>query len=194
MSVLLIDNYDSFVFNLARSVREAGFDTLVRRNDTVSLDEIASMAPKAIIISPGPCGPVDAGISVPIVRGFSGRIPILGVCLGHQAIGHAFGLGVHPSGAPVYGHPADILHDGSGLFSGLANPFTAARYHALVVEEPAPGHPLRVTARTSDGLVMALAHESHPTFGVQFHPESILTGVGDAILARFFRLALREDG
>jgi anthranilate synthase component II len=187
--ILLIDNYDSFVYNLARYLREMGCATRVVRNDELSLDDVRRMAPVAIVISPGPCAPSRAGISVELVRAFSDRIPILGVCLGHQAIGEALGGEVARSPLPVHGMRCRVHHDGTGLFAGLPAPLWAGRYHSLcVVEKSLPGA-LRVTARSDDGVVMALAHASRPLLGVQFHPESVLTESGHRLLSNFLTLA-----
>lgn len=186
--ILLIDNYDSFVHNLARYVGELGRKREVIRNDAASVEDILARAPDAIILSPGPCGPDEAGISVALVKAAArANIPLLGVCLGHQCIAAAFGGAIRRS-APVHGKPAQIEHDGSGLFTGIPNPFTAARYHSLVADL-APGGSLRPTARATDGTLMALAHESAPIFGVQFHPESVLTEHGHRLLGNFLDLA-----
>jgi anthranilate synthase/aminodeoxychorismate synthase-like glutamine amidotransferase len=187
--ILLIDNYDSFVYNLARYLREMGGATRVVRNDQLSLDDVRRMAPRAVVISPGPCTPSRAGISVKVVREFADRLPILGVCLGHQAIGEAFGGEVARSPAPVHGVRCRVHHDGSGLFSGLPSPLWAGRYHSLcVVEESLPAT-LRVTARSDDTVVMAVAHATRPVFGVQFHPESVLTECGHRLLSNFLTYA-----
>jgi anthranilate synthase/aminodeoxychorismate synthase-like glutamine amidotransferase len=187
--VLLIDNYDSFVHNLARYLTELGCETEVVRNDRLTVDDIARHPCAAVVISPGPCSPTEAGVSVPLVRELSGTVPILGVCLGHQAIAAAFGGRVIRAPEPVHGRASRVRHDGTRLFEGLPNPLTVGRYHSLVAEESTLPPMLRVTARTDDGLVMACEHESHPTWGVQFHPESILTEGGHALIANFLRLA-----
>src|SRR5580704_4580429 len=187
--ILLIDNYDSFVYNLARYLREMGCATRVLRNDALSLANVVEMAPRAIVISPGPCTPSRAGISVEVVRSFSERIPILGVCLGHQAIGEAFGCKVVRSPAPVHGMRCRVCHDGTGLFAGLPAPLWAGRYHSLCIEERSLPESLRVTARSDDGVIMAVAHETRPLFGVQFHPESVLTESGHRLLSNFLTLA-----
>lgn len=186
--ILLIDNYDSFVYNLARYVGRLGRTRHVVRNDAVTPDDIAAMAPAAIILSPGPCGPAEAGICNDVIRRYSGTIPILGVCLGHQCIGDAFGATVTRAPQPVHGKTGTITHDGTGVFAGLPSPLDVARYHSLIVTN-VEGTPLRVTARHDDGIVMGLAHESHPTHGVQFHPESVLTPRGMDMMANFIALA-----
>ncbi len=186
--ILLIDNYDSFVHNLARYVGELGFERKVVRNDAISVDEILVLAPQAILISPGPCGPAQAGISIDIVKAFGSRIPMLGVCLGHQVIAESFGGALRRALEPRHGKASLISHDGAGIFQGLPNPLRAGRYHSLAVDIPPEGR-LRVTARAEDGEIMALAHDSLPVYGVQFHPESILTECGHALLGNFLRLA-----
>src|SRR2546423_9976789 len=183
--ILLIDNYDSFVFNLARYVRELGEETVVRRHDGTSYEEIETLRPSHIIISPGPCSPGEAGISTDVVRRFGPTIPILGVCLGHQCIGAAYGAGIVRAERPVHGKAARIRHDGSGLFAGLPNPFPAARYHSLVISRAGLPAALRVTATADDGEIMAVEHVRHPVIGVQFHPESVLTEHGYGLLGRF---------
>ena len=186
--ILVIDNYDSFVFNIARYLRELGAEVAVLRNDAIGLAGIEALAPSAIVISPGPCAPDQAGVSLDVVRAFSGLVPILGVCLGHQCIGQAFGGRVTRARRPLHGQATGIDHDGRGLFAGLPSPLGVGRYHSLVVE--LSGHePLSVTARSAEGEVMALAHVEHPTFGVQFHPESVLTEGGHALLGNFLELS-----
>lgn len=185
--ILLIDNYDSFVHNLARYVGELGFARRVIRNDAISVAEALALRPQAIILSPGPCGPDEAGISVPLAKAAAGAgVPLLGVCLGHQAIAAAFGGHIHRT-APVHGKPARIAHNGTGIFADVPSPFTAARYHSLAAELAEDG-PLRATAQSEDGVLMALAHESLPIFGVQFHPESVLTEHGHLLLSNFLAL------
>ncbi len=186
--ILVIDNYDSFTFNLVQYLGELGAEPVVRRNDAITVDDIEAMAPDHILISPGPCTPNEAGISVDTVRRFSGRIPILGVCLGHQSIAAAFGGRVVRAARLMHGKTSAIHHDGTGVFMGLPSPFTATRYHSLIVEEPLPDA-LRRTAWTAEGELMGLAHREHPTFGVQFHPESILTEHGHAMLKNFLESA-----
>lgn len=181
--VVILDNRDSFVFNLAHRLWEVGAPSVVVRSDAISLDELRSWRPAALVLSPGPGHPDDAGICVAAVREFSGELPILGVCLGHQAIAVAFGGVVERDEAPCHGRASRVSHDGSDLFAGVAAAFEAGRYHSLAVREPVPDV-LRVTAR-ADGLVMAVEHAEHPTFGVQFHPESVLSPDGFAILRNF---------
>lgn len=186
--ILLIDNYDSFVHNLARYVRRLGTDSHVVRNDAIDAAGIRALKPCAIIISPGPCAPAQAGCSLDVIRGLRDEVPILGICLGHQAIGEAFGGRVVRS-APVHGRTAQVQHDGTELFAGLPSPLTVCRYHSLCVDEASLPRDVRVTARSDDGVVMGLQHAMRPIFGVQFHPESILTEGGYRILANFFRAA-----
>jgi len=190
---LIIDNYDSFVFNLAQYLAELGCATKVCRNDKITLDIIADMAPEAIIISPGPCTPDEAGISLAIVKRFGGKVPILGVCLGHQVIAQALGGRVYCSGHPVHGQTSSIHHDGKTIFKGLSQPFEATRYHSLIVDEGSLPDFLEVSARTEDGTVMGLRHVQGVIEGVQFHPESILTEEGKNLLANFIRLVKGES-
>ena len=192
--ILLIDNYDSFVYNLARYVRELGEDAVVRRHDATTPDEIAALDPSRIIISPGPCSPAEAGISIEVIRRFGPTIPILGVCLGHQCIGAAYGAGIARAGRPVHGKPSRIAHDGRGLFAGLPNPFPAARYHSLAIARAGLPAELHVTATAEDGEIMAVEHVRHPVTGLQFHPESVLTEHGYVLLDRFLHgAASRRD-
>jgi anthranilate synthase/aminodeoxychorismate synthase-like glutamine amidotransferase len=184
--VLLIDSYDSFVHNLARYVRELGEDALVRRSDEVTLDEIAALAPDRIILSPGPCSPADAGVSTDVVRRFGPTTPILGVCLGHQCIGAAYGANIVRARRPRHGRTSPVTHDGSSLFAGLPSPLRATRYHSLVIEACSLPASVRVTAvAEDDGELMAIEHREHPVVGVQFHPESAATEYGYAMLDRF---------
>ncbi len=182
--ILLIDNYDSFVHNIARYFVELGQEVNLRRNDEVRETDLHA---RAIVISPGPCTPHEAGASLDIVRKFSGRIPILGICLGHQVIGEVFGGKVVRAQHPMHGDSSEIIHDGTGVLEGLPQNFNAGRYHSLIVQDVADTD-LRVTATSSDGEIMGLAHRSHPTFGVQFHPESILTEHGHAMLRNFLKV------
>lgn len=183
--ILLLDNYDSFVWNLARYVRELGGEPVVRRSVAITLDEISGLAPTHLIISPGPCTPAEAGLSVPAIQRFGPVVPTLGVCLGHQAIGAAYGGRVVRAGRPMHGKTSEIRHDGTGLFEGLPSPFHATRYHSLVVERASLPGELAVTATSEDGEIMALRHRTHPVVGTQFHPESVLTECGHAIVRRF---------
>ncbi len=187
--LLLIDNYDSIVFNLARHFERLGQATRVVRNDTITIDQIETIEPEAIILSPGPCTPSEAGCSLEIVRRLHGRVPILGICLGHQAIGAAFGAQVVRAPQPVHGRTSEIYHTGGSVFAGLASPMLGCRYHSLVVDEYTLPECLEVTARTADGVIMALAHRKLPVVGLQFHPESILTLGGYELLAGFLRIA-----
>jgi anthranilate synthase component II len=186
--VLLIDNYDSFTFNLAQYLGELGAEVMVRRNDQITLDAIAALAPSRIVISPGPGRPEDAGISSDVIRRFGAEVPMLGVCLGHQAMGQVFGGQVVSAAVLMHGKTSVVDHDGTGVFKGLPQGFTAARYHSLVVAADPWPPVLRVTARTPDGTVMGLQHVQHPIFGVQFHPESVLTGPGHDLLRNFLEL------
>jgi anthranilate synthase/aminodeoxychorismate synthase-like glutamine amidotransferase len=187
--ILLVDNYDSFVYNLARYLAELGCATQVLRNDAVTVAEVDRMAPEAIVISPGPCTPAEAGISVELIRRLGSRIPTLGVCLGHQALAAALGVNIIRAPEPVHGRTSLVDHHGERLFAGLPNPLRATRYHSLIVDEKTLPVDLRVVARTADGIPMALEHTSWPAFGVQFHPESILTDAGHRLLANFLSLA-----
>ena len=183
--ILVIDNYDSFTFNLVQYLGELGADLEVRRNDEIDLEGIAALAPERLLISPGPCTPDQAGISLEAIRAFSGKLPILGVCLGHQAIGQAFGGKVVRAQTVMHGKVSRVEHDGQGLFRGLPQGFEVGRYHSLAVERDSLPRALRVTAWTKDGEIMGLAHAEHPTLGVQFHPESVLTPQGKTLLANF---------
>lgn len=183
--ILLIDNYDSFVHNLARYVRELGHATHVVRNDAVTISDIAALKPTHIIISPGPCAPNQAGISLDVIKHFGAQIPILGVCLGHQAIGQAYGGRVVRAKFPMHGKASDVVHDGSMLFADLPQSFRVARYHSLIVSDVGLPEELVVTARCDRGEIMALQHKEYPVFGVQFHPESVLTEHGHALLKNF---------
>jgi len=183
--VFMIDNYDSFTYNLVQYLGELGADITVKRNDTVSLDEIAAAQPTHLVVSPGPCTPNEAGISMDAIARFGAEhLPVLGVCLGHQAIGQVYGGVVRRAGAPVHGKTDEIGHDGRGVFAGLPDPFTATRYHSLVVDEELPGA-LELTAWNAEGMVMGVRHRELPVHGVQFHPESVLTGAGLDLLRNF---------
>ncbi|WP_247485684.1 aminodeoxychorismate/anthranilate synthase component II [Bradyrhizobium sp. 193] len=188
--IVIIYNYDSLVFNIARYFRKLGQATEVIRNDTIDLSNLRALKPRAFVISPGPCGPNEAGISTAVVRKLSGRLPILGICLGHQCVGSAFGGRVTRAGQPMHGRSSLITHDGRKLFKGLPSPLGVGRYHSLVVElDESRELPLTVTARSEEGEIMALTHRDHPTYGVQFHPESILTQRGDFPIANFLKLS-----
>jgi anthranilate synthase/aminodeoxychorismate synthase-like glutamine amidotransferase len=186
--LLLIDNYDSFTYNLAQYFGELGCELIVRRNDAISLNEIKALAPERICISPGPCTPREAGISKDVILEFGRRTPILGVCLGHQCIAEAYGGNVARAARLMHGKSCMISHNGSALFSDLANPFEAGRYHSLVVERCSFPECLEITAESDDGEIMALRHREFPVHGVQFHPESVLTHDGKKILARFLTI------
>ncbi len=184
--ILLIDNYDSFTYNLYQYLCELGADIHVVRNDQVTIEDIDQMGPEKIVISPGPCTPKEAGISVPVVKHFAGKVPILGVCLGHQSIGEAFGGTVVGAGEIVHGKTSLIHHDGKGVFRGLPEPFEAIRYHSLSIQrEGFPADELEITAESESGVIMGVRHRRYPIEGVQFHPESILTGVGKDLLRNF---------
>ena len=187
--ILLLDNYDSFVHNLARYVRRLGLETRVIRNDALSVAEIRALNPCAIILSPGPCAPRQAGCSLDVVRGLAEEVPMLGICLGHQVIAEAFGGQTVRSPAPVHGRTANLVHDGRGLFTDLPSPLRVARYHSLCADAARLPACLRATASTDDGVVMAIEHRTRPIFGVQFHPESVLTEGGYRLLANFLTLA-----
>lgn len=185
MTVLLIDNYDSFTHNLARYMRELGRRVTVRRNDALALGEIKKLAPSHIVISPGPCTPERAGISLEVVRRFAGWRPILGVCLGHQCIGQAFGGQVVRARHVMHGKTSPVTHGGSGLFAGLPSPFRVTRYHSLIVDRESLPASLEVTAMSDDGVIMGLVHRTLPVLGVQFHPEAVLTEHGHRLLENF---------
>ena len=187
--ILLIDNYDSFTFNLVHYLGELGAACDVRRNDSVSVAEALALEPEAIVVSPGPCTPNEAGICCDLIRAAAGRIPILGVCLGHQAIGQVFGGEVVRAPVPMHGKVSQIHHADSDIFAGLHNPFGATRYHSLVVRAETLPSTLVATAHTDDGLIMGLRHVSQPVYGVQFHPESIASEHGHDLLRNFLRLA-----
>ena len=189
--ILVIDNYDSFTFNLVHYLGELGAETRVMRNDALSVDEAIQLAPEAIVISPGPCTPAEAGISLPLVKQAASRIPLFGVCLGHQAIGEAFGGEVKRAPQPMHGKTSRILHKGRGVFAGINGPFEATRYHSLIVERQSLPTGLDITAESDDGLIMGLSHRSLPVHGVQFHPESIASAHGHRILKTFLELAAR---
>jgi para-aminobenzoate synthetase component 2 len=197
--ILLIDNYDSFTYNLYQYLCELGAEVLVRRNDRIGMEEIAELAPEGIVISPGPCTPHEAGVSIEVIRRFAGEIPILGVCLGHQAIGAAFGGRVVRAPVAMHGKLSRVRHDGQTIFDGLPQEFTATRYHSLIVERETLPDCLEISAETADGLIMGLRHRDFAVEGVQFHPEAILTEHGHELLRNFLpvgesvRQCLSED-
>jgi len=186
--ILLLDNYDSFTYNLAQILGQLGQELIVRRNDQITLDEVAGLHPERIVISPGPCTPHEAGISVELIRRFAGKLPILGVCLGHQAIGEAFGGRVIRAPRLMHGKTSEIRHDGKTIFRGLPRPFTATRYHSLMVERRTLPRCLAISAESDDGVIMGLRHREYPVEGVQFHPESVLTTPGPALLQNFLHI------
>jgi len=188
MKVLLLDNYDSFTYNLAQYLGELGHAPVVRRNDEITIGEVEAMQPERIVISPGPGRPEDAGITVEVIRRLGPSVPVLGVCLGHQGIGYAFGGDVVRAPVLMHGKVSSVQHDGRGVFSGVSQPFTAGRYHSLIVSDPPPAS-LEISARTDEGIIMGLRHREFPIHGVQFHPESVLTGEGRKILRNFLELA-----
>ncbi|SUZ91769.1 uncharacterized protein METZ01_LOCUS44623 [marine metagenome] len=181
----MIDNYDSFTYNLVQYMGELGADIRVERNDRISIDEIESLAPKKIVISPGPCTPAKAGISVEVIKYFSGKVPILGVCLGHQSVGAAFGGEIIKAGKLMHGKTSEVRHDGKTLFKDLPNPFTATRYHSLVLNRKTLPDCFEITAESDDNEIMGIRHKELPVEGVQFHPESILTPNGKDLLKNF---------
>ncbi len=186
--ILLLDNYDSFTYNLAQYLGELGCQVEVHRNDRISVEQITQRKPERIVISPGPCTPQEAGICVELIQKLAGKIPILGVCLGHQAIGAAFGGKIIRAPKLFHGKTSQIRHAGRGVFRGLANPFTATRYHSLIVERKSLPAELQVTAETDDDIIMGLQHRQYPLMGVQFHPESVLTDSGKQLLKNFLSL------
>ncbi len=186
--ILLLDNYDSFTYNLAQYLGQMGQQLDVRRNDEITLDEIEEMAPERIVISPGPCTPKEAGVSVPLIQRFAGKIPILGVCLGHQAIGAAFGGRVIRAPKLMHGKTSEIEHDGRTIFQGLPQPFIATRYHSLIVERKSLPRELEISAESEDGTIMGFRHRKLRVEGVQFHPESVLTGAGFDLLKNFLSI------
>ncbi|MGQ0793748.1 MAG: anthranilate synthase component II [Deltaproteobacteria bacterium] len=187
--ILMIDNYDSFTYNLVHYLGELGEEILVFRNDKITLDEAGRLNPDMIVVSPGPCTPKEAGISVDVIRELKGRVPILGVCLGHQSIGYAFGGNIVRAGRLVHGKTSMIYHDGRGVFEGVPSPFEATRYHSLLIERETLPPELEITAWTDEGEIMGVRHREYLIEGVQFHPESILTSHGRELLANFVRMA-----
>jgi anthranilate synthase component 2 len=192
--IVLLDNYDSFVHNLARYVRELGGEPQVLRNDAVSVEEIAELRPSHIIISPGPCTPAEAGVSVDVIRRLGASTPVLGVCLGHQAIGAAYGGHVVRAGRPMHGRTSVITHDRTGVLRGLPSPFRATRYHSLALERASLPAELVINATSEDGEIMAVRHAEHPVHGVQFHPESVLSEHGHALVRRFLETGVSRRG
>ena len=186
--LLVIDNYDSFTYNLVQYFGEMGVEILVKRNDEITLEEIASLKPERIVISPGPCTPKEAGISCEVIRQFGPTVPLLGVCLGHQCMGDVFGGDVVRAGRLMHGKTSPIIHNGQGLFAGLPNPFEATRYHSLLVKRETLPDCLEITAETAEKEIMGLRHRQYPMHGVQFHPESILTLEGKKLLRNFLSL------
>jgi len=187
--ILVIDNYDSFTYNLVQYLGELGEAPQVFRNDAITVNEIAALAPEAVVISPGPCTPAEAGVSTPMITALVGRVPILGVCLGHQCIGAALGAPVIRGRAPVHGKTSRVHHDGRTIFKGLPSPLVGTRYHSLVIDEAGLPECLEVSARTEDGVIMGVRHRDALVEGVQFHPESVLTEHGHALLKNFLALA-----
>ena len=187
--VFVLDNYDSFTFNLVQYIGELGAEVVVRRNDELTPQQVEDLHPDRIVLSPGPCTPQEAGISIDLIRHMAGKVPILGVCLGHQAIGAAFGGNVIRAPKLMHGKTSQVDHDGRTIFSGLNTPMTCTRYHSLIVEEKSLPADLEISARTADGTIMGLRHRSFPVEGVQFHPESVLTSDGKRLIENFLNLA-----
>ncbi len=192
--ILVIDNYDSFTYNLVQYFGELGAEPVVRRNDEITLDEIRKLRPERICISPGPCSPKEAGISCDVLREFGGEVPILGVCLGHQCIGDVYGGEVVRAPRLMHGKTSPILHNSTDVFAGLPSPFEATRYHSLIVRKESLPDCLEITAWTAEDEIMGLAHKELPVYGVQFHPESILTSEGKKLLQNFLRMTLQGSG
>ena len=186
--LLVIDNYDSFTYNLVQYFGELGAEMRIYRNDEITLDEIVDLAPERICISPGPCTPKEAGISNDVIREFGSKLPLLGVCLGHQCVGHVFGASVVRADRLMHGKTSLVEHNGEGVFAGLENPFEATRYHSLIVKRDTVPDCLEITAETAEKEIMGLRHRELPVFGVQFHPESILTGEGKKLLKNFLEV------
>jgi anthranilate synthase/aminodeoxychorismate synthase-like glutamine amidotransferase len=192
--ILMIDNYDSFTYNLVQTIAQINTDLLVRRNDEITIADIKTLAPECIFLSPGPCSPKEAGVTVEVVREFSSAIPIMGVCLGHQSIGFAYGAPVVRAKRIMHGKTCPIYHDGRTVFEGLPNPFEATRYHSLIVEKQAVPECLEISAWTDRGEIMGLRHRTNRVEGVQFHPESILTQMGNRLIANFLAMASNGRG
>jgi len=190
--LLLIDNYDSFTYNLYHYFGELGAEVVVKRNDTLTVEEALSLRANAIVLSPGPCDPDKAGICLDLIARAAPRLPLLGVCLGHQAVGQAFGGQIVRAPAPMHGKTSTVHHKGTGVFEGIPNPFLATRYHSLIIERESLPDCFEITAETEDGLIMGIAHKTLPIFGVQFHPESIASEHGHRLLANFLGIAKRE--
>jgi anthranilate synthase/aminodeoxychorismate synthase-like glutamine amidotransferase len=186
--VFVLDNYDSFTYNLVQYMGELGAEMTIRRNDELTPEEVESLHPDRIVLSPGPCTPQEAGISIPLIVHFAGKVPILGVCLGHQAIGAAFGGKVVRAPKLMHGKTSEVIHDGRSLFSGIASPMTCTRYHSLIVAQDGLPRDLEITARTEDGIIMGLRHRKYPVEGVQFHPESVLTHDGKRLIQNFLEM------
>ena len=186
--IFVLDNYDSFTYNLVQYMGELGAEMVIRRNDDLTLDEVEALAPERILLSPGPCTPQEAGILIPLIQRFAGKVPILGVCLGHQAIGAAFGGDVIRAPQLMHGKTSAVDHDGKSIFAGIESPMTCTRYHSLIVSEQTLPNELEISARSSDGIIMGLRHREHPIEGVQFHPESVLTQDGKRLIQNFLEL------
>jgi anthranilate synthase component 2 len=186
--VFVLDNYDSFTYNLVQYMGELGAEMVIRRNDELTVDEVEALEPERILLSPGPCTPQEAGISIELIRRMAGKVPILGVCLGHQAIGAAFGGDVVRAKKLMHGKTSEVEHDGKTVFAGIASPMTCTRYHSLIVSEKNLPQELEVSARTADGTIMGLRHRKYAVEGVQFHPESVLTGDGKRLIKNFLEL------
>jgi len=192
--LLIIDNYDSFTYNLVQYFGELGAEPVVKRNDEITIAQIEALQPEAIVISPGPCTPKEAGISNDVIRELGTRLPVLGVCLGHQCIGYVYGAEVVRAGRLMHGKTSPILHEDEGVFAGLPSPFEATRYHSLIIDPPTVPDTLLVNARTAEGEIMGVRHRDYPIHGVQFHPESILTRHGKELLRNFLRLSKSFHG
>ena len=192
--LLMIDNYDSFTYNLVQYLRELGAEVVVHRNDRIGIEEIRALRPERIVLSPGPCSPAEAGICCDVIRAFGASTPLLGVCLGHQCIGAAYGGRIVRAGRLMHGKTSPIHHDGRGVFRGVPSPFEATRYHSLLIERETVPACLTVSAQTVEGEIMGVRHRTHPVEGVQFHPESILTQAGKDLLANFLAGFRAEEG